>query len=112
VQLVQEAAASAGVRRREFLKSSAALYLASLGSAAHSLVPGADAKRTRSKEKTIEIKKAGCKHPPKAPRIGLRELFASTLYLQLRTPRWLPVRVSLLSRARGLHGTRTPSARR
>ena len=67
MQLVQEAAASAGVRRREFLKSSAALYLASLGSAAHSLVPGADAKRTRSKEKTIEIKKAGSQASAKGP---------------------------------------------
>jgi quercetin dioxygenase-like cupin family protein len=60
--------ASGGVRRREFLKRSFALYLAALGgSAAQSSVPVADAKKIRSKERTMEIKKAGSQASAKGP---------------------------------------------
>src|SRR5947209_227051 len=58
----------AGVRRREFLRGTAALYLTALGSAARALLPGADSNRMiRSKENTMEIKKAGSQASAKGP---------------------------------------------
>jgi quercetin dioxygenase-like cupin family protein len=68
VQPAEDPAAAAGVRRREFLKGTAALYLAALGSAAHALLPGADAnKMIRSKENTLEINKASSQASAKGP---------------------------------------------
>lgn len=67
VKASREAAASACLRRREFLKGSVAMYLAALGSAAHALPPVAHPKKIRSKEKTMEIKKAGSQASAKGP---------------------------------------------
>jgi quercetin dioxygenase-like cupin family protein len=68
VQPAEDPAASADVRRREFPKGTAALYLAALGSAAHALLPGADAnKMIRSKENTLEINKASSQASAKGP---------------------------------------------
>ncbi|HVC91322.1 MAG TPA: cupin domain-containing protein [Acidobacteriaceae bacterium] len=58
----------AAVHRRDFLKGTAALYLAALGNAAHALRPGPHIdKNIRSKENTMEIKKVGSQPSTKGP---------------------------------------------
>ena len=68
VQPTKDPAASASVRRRAFLKGTAALYLTALGNAVHALSLGPDpAKKKTAKENTMEIKKAGSQASAKGP---------------------------------------------
>jgi quercetin dioxygenase-like cupin family protein len=68
VQLAEHPAASAGVRRRAFLKGTAGLYLTALGDAVRALSLGPDpAKKKISKENTMQIKKAGSQPSTKGP---------------------------------------------
>ena len=68
VQPADHPAQSYAVRRRAFLKGTAALCLAALAKAVHALSPGPDpAKNKTSKEDTMEIKKAGSQPSAKGP---------------------------------------------
>ncbi len=68
VQAAEHPAQSYAMRRRAFLKGTAALYLTALANAVHALSPGPDpAKKKNSKENTMEIKKVGSQPSTKGP---------------------------------------------